>query len=54
MRAFTLAYGSDADQADSGGRTVLDGTSSPADAQSYDAEDPTTISDAPVNVVSAF
>lgn len=54
VRVFTIAYGSEADQADTGGRTVLQEISNATEAQSYDAKDPTTIADVLINVISNF
>jgi Ca-activated chloride channel family protein len=54
VRVFTIAYGSQADQADVGGRTVLQEISAATRAREYDAKDPTTISSVLTAVISNF
>ena len=54
IRVFTIAYGSEADQADAGGKTVLQEISAATSGHSYDAKDPTTITNVLTNVISNF
>ncbi|MFJ9817561.1 substrate-binding domain-containing protein [Streptomyces sp. NPDC101151] len=54
VRVFTVAYGSQADQQDSNGRTVLEEIAAATGAHAYDAKNPNIISEVLTSVISNF
>ncbi|MFF3336635.1 hypothetical protein ACFYWX_45320 [Streptomyces sp. NPDC002888] len=54
IRIFTIAYGSDADEQDAGGRTVLGKIAAATGARAYDAKDPRVIGQVLTSVISNF
>ncbi|MFG2122941.1 substrate-binding domain-containing protein [Streptomyces sp. NPDC048710] len=54
VRVFTVAYGSEADQQDANGRTVLEEIAAATGAHAYDAKDPKILSEVLTSVISNF
>ncbi|MFG2133656.1 VWA domain-containing protein [Streptomyces sp. NPDC048751] len=54
VRIFTIAYGSDADEQDAGGRTVLEKIAAATGARAYDAKNPKVIGQVLTSVISNF
>ncbi len=54
IRIFTIAYGSEADEQDAGGRTVLEKIAAAGGGRAYKAQDPKVISDVLTSVISNF
>ncbi|MFI2436757.1 substrate-binding domain-containing protein [Streptomyces sp. NPDC018693] len=54
IRVFTIAYGSDADEQDAGGRTVLEKLAAAGGGRAYDAHNPKVISEVLTSVISNF
>ncbi|GAB2895569.1 hypothetical protein GCM10027074_74010 [Streptomyces deserti] len=54
IRVFTIAYGSDADEQDADGRTVLQNIAAASGARAYDAKDPEVIRAVLTSVISNF
>jgi nucleoside phosphorylase len=54
VRVFTIAYGSEADQQDAGGRTVLQEIAAATGGRAYDARNPKVIREVLTSVISNF